>query len=452
MKSMYINNRKKEDEERRDLPIKTREIIYNRDQMADRAKTNVKPPNAGPSIAGNDKTAIKYGNYNFDPDVNYMQLMIDAEKSGNYNLAKYYENMRNAKIAGGFGGVYKPTNIYNYKSQYGDKISQLRDDIENYEDFSYNPEKDQNYINLANVYHKNAQRAQNNALAQAAAMNGGRLSSNAIIAASLGYGDQMSQLEGEIPQLREAAYNMYLNKKADKRAMLNDYINAEALDYGRWNDELNRRYGITRDTIADTKDTRNYNTSVDNYNREFAFNEKNADREFELKTQQVNHSIEQALKNDAVVQSQLVGYVTDEASKILGVPVGTPTLQAIEAFKSRQLQAVGLMGDMPSSVAVEYGVNSGPTLDSKALAETSRINSAKINSEYTPVNYGGETYGNEDYIESNSSNDLTNAVLEFISNNSDLPPSKLLSKAKSDAKTLGYDVNEFLDELEKQLS
>lgn len=441
MKSMYINNRKKEDEERRDLPIKTREIIYNRDQMADRAKTNVTPPNAGPSIAGNDKTAIKYGNYNFNPDVNYMQLMIDAEKSGNYNLAKYYENMRNAKIAGGFGGVYKPTNIYNYKSQYDEKINQLREDIENYEDFSYNPEKDQNYINLANVYHKNAQRAQNNALAQAAAMNGGRLSSNAIIAASLGYGDQMSQLEGEIPQLREAAYNMHLNNKADKRAMLNDYLTAESQDYSRWNDELNRRYGVTRDTIADTKDERNYNTSVDNYNREYDF-----------KIKQFEYQVDQALKNEAVVQSQLVGYVTDEASKILGVPVGTPTLQAIESFKSRQLQAVGLMGDMPSSIAVEYGVNSGATLDSKALSETSRINSAKINSDYTPVNYGGEIYDSGDYIESNSSNDLTNDVLEFISNNSDLPPNKLLSKAESDAEALGYDVNEFLDELEKQLS
>ncbi len=159
----------------------------------------------GPAIAKDDSHNINYGNFDFDPNTDYMAKRIEAEKAGDFNAASYYERMRNSKIASGFGGKYQPTYDLNYKSKYGEKISGLRDKLENYDSFSYDLESDENYNALKNVYHKNALEAQKNALAQAAAANGGRLSSNAIIAASLGYGNKMSQLEGEIPQLRQAA-------------------------------------------------------------------------------------------------------------------------------------------------------------------------------------------------------------------------------------------------------
>lgn len=342
--------------------------------------------NMGPGIARNNSAMIDYGNYSFDPDTDYMALIIEAEKNGDYNAARYYENLRNAKIAAGFGGVYQPTNYYNYQSEYDDKIADLRSKLENYEEFSYDPEGDDNYKNLANVYHKNALDAQSNALAQAAAANGGRLGSNAMIAASLGYADQMSQFEGEIPGLRQAAYNMYLNDKADLRNSMNDYINAENQAYNRWADDLERRYGFSRDEIADAKEERNFNRGVFESDRGFdrgVFESDRgfdrgvfeSDRTYDLADREMTNvekvsdaEINNMLRSSAMQESMMVGYITAGAAKQLGIPEGTPIADVV-------IQIADRLGVFPDEVAKKLGFESGgPTLDAKALAETIKMN------------------------------------------------------------------------------
>jgi len=426
MKSMYLDDEKKfktEDEPK--IGFGAQKMLDYKQQKEEDAKTSYSPPNMGPRIAGNDKTAIRYGNYNFDPNTNYMQLMIDAEKRGDYNAARYFENMRNAKINAGFGGIYQPTNYYNYQSKYDDKIADLRGQLENYEDFSYDIERDGNYKNLANVYHKNAREAQKNALAQAAAANGGRLGSNAMIAASLGYADQMSQLEGEIPGLRQAAYNMYLNKKADLRNTMNDYMNAEAQYYGRWNDDYNRRYGISRDQIADNK-----------YDREFAMQDK-----------QVQANLEATLKNDAVQASLLIGKITPEAAELLGIPEGSPTYEALGNYYQRQMQLAGLMGNVPDSLAKEHGFSSGgPTLDKIILDEEIKANNFNYNSNSNSSSSAYYPSSSVDYgIVGNSQ--LTNDISNIINEN----PDDLIGAVEEYAKENGIDRDEAMDELGRLL-
>ena len=198
-----------------------------------------------------DDEKIRVGNYDIDPNEDYMSGYNKSLAVGDLNAAAEYERKRNAKIEAGYGNGYSPTYNLNYKSKYDDKIEALRGDLENYKKFSYDPMKDDAYKSLVGVYNKNALNASKNAMTQAAIQNGGRLSSNAMVAASLAYGDQMSQLQAEIPQLREAAYNMYLNEKNDKRNLMNDYISAENENYGRWSDNYNRMYQNARDLIGD---------------------------------------------------------------------------------------------------------------------------------------------------------------------------------------------------------
>lgn len=228
-----------------------------------------------------DDEKIRVGNYDIDPNEDYMSGYNKSLAVGDLNAAADYERKRNAKIEAGYGNGYAPTYNLNYKSKYDDKIEALRGDLENYKKFSYDPMKDDAYKSLVGVYNKNALNASKNAMTQAAIQNGGRLSSNAMVAASLAYGDQMSQLQAEIPQLREAAYNMYLNEKNDKRNLMNDYISAENENYGRWVDNYNRMYQNARDLIADNQqreeldyrkatDLRDFNEDVRRYNQDFA--------------------------------------------------------------------------------------------------------------------------------------------------------------------------------------
>lgn len=318
------------------------------------------PPNMGPAIAKDDKFNIKYGNYDFDPNTDYMALINEAKSKGDYNLAAYYENMRNAKIASGFGGKYQPTYDFNYKSQYADKIADLRKQYENYEEFDYDIEKDDNYKELANVYHKNAMEAQKNALAQAAAANGGRVGSNALIAAQLGYGNKMSELEGEIPQLRQLAYNMYLNDKADLRQSMNDYISAEATDYARWNDDYSRRYNITRDRLADAKDDRNfeYGKSIDDRNYDYQLNRDAVGDYWREKTYGDDK------RAQALSESQAIGYYTPEAADYFGVEVGAPTLDTKNNDNAVAIALMQSMGYIPDEYAKRFGLSSGgDTLD-----------------------------------------------------------------------------------------
>lgn len=222
-------------------------VNYNSYNKKDDDDYGYEAPNMGAPIANN----MKYPNETFEPNVDYQQRYDDALAQGDFIGAGKAERQRYNKIAGGYGGIYQPTYNLNYNSKYGDKIATLRDNLENYRAFKYDPTKDDAYNSLTRVYSQNAEKAASNALAKAAAANGGRLSSNAIIATDLAYQDKMGQLEAEIPQLRQAAYNMYLNEKSDVRNLMNDHINAENENYSRWNDNYNRLYQNARDLVGD---------------------------------------------------------------------------------------------------------------------------------------------------------------------------------------------------------
>jgi uncharacterized membrane protein YgcG len=258
------------------------------------------PVAGGFYLPGESRYKTPPSNHDIQPNTNYMQDMLNSEKQGDFNTSAYFERMHNQKINDGYGGGYAPTNFYNYNSKYGDKISQLMSDFENYEDFRYDPADDESYQSLARVYRKNARDAATNAMAQVMAANGGRGGSNAVIASNLAYQNKMAGLEAEIPALRELAYNMYLGKKNDLRESLNDYIYQDQTDYGRWQSDLERR--------------------IDN--EKYLYDRQNAEAQntYNRKTTE-----EKELYNRALERTMQFGVVVSpEDAAILGVAVGTP--------------------------------------------------------------------------------------------------------------------------------
>jgi hypothetical protein len=287
--------------------------------------------------------------YNWDEDYNYMQGKQDAEANNDLFTAAQMEADRNRKIDAGYGGGYEKTNDYNFGSKYDNKLDDLRRQRENYEDFSYDPYSDDAYKSLAKVYSRNAERATANALAQAAAANGGRVSAGVGTAAALAYQDKMAQLEAEIPALRNAAYQMYMDKYNRMGESLNDYMNADATDYSRWSDRYNRLYQGMRDRVEDAR----MNSYYDTINQSTRF-------------------------NDQLNAAKWLGQATEQSAPLLGVAPGTYGFDAQDAFANRQLQYGMQIGRIPASVLSAYGFDTKGIADANGFVNTADLSNAQL--------------------------------------------------------------------------
>ena len=317
---------------------------------------------------GRWETESQYNAHSVDED--FMAKMQEAERRGDFASAAYWEKVRNEKIGLGYGGQYSPTYKYNYNpSDNKAKADDIRERLMEYDKFDYDPQNDAAYKALTNVYHKNAKAASENALARAAAANGGRLSSNAIIAANLGYQDKMAGLEAEIPQLRQAAYNMFRDEKNDLRQLGYDYENAEDANYSRWADEysrlVNSGLNARQEQRLDSQEGR-----LDRQEQRYDNQEARLDRQ-EERTDKLNERTFKAQDfSDALSLSQNLGYVTDGLSALTGVPANTPFNSTKEFLTMLQYNTQSTLGKFEPEWLAENGMSyneDGTTLGTKEL-------------------------------------------------------------------------------------
>ena len=146
-------------------------------------------------------------------------------------------------------------------------------DIVNQKEFTYNPENDPTYDVYAKAYEREGRRASANALAQAAAMSGGRPSSTAVMAAQQAGNYYASQLADMIPTLRQNAFAEYQS-------------------------DIDAKYDILG-ALKDRQDTE-YQKTLDEENRK------------------------RLAVQDALSKYQILGYATPDVAAILGVPEGIP--------------------------------------------------------------------------------------------------------------------------------
>ena len=166
-----------------------------------------------------------------------------------------------------------------YQSGYQDRISQILDEMDNYRDFDYGPaptynnryqetldellgqvqnygpftwskEEDPAYSAYAKQYRREGQRATADAMAQAAALTGGQVSTAAATAASQAGDYYAGQLADVIPQLYENAYQRYLSDYSLLADQLGQVQQAEQLDYAKYLDELGQ-YNADRNLSYD---------------------------------------------------------------------------------------------------------------------------------------------------------------------------------------------------------
>jgi len=140
-----------------------------------------------------------------------------------------------------------------FKSAYSEQIAALVQKAQdNTANFKYDPMTDASYQALAKEYAKLGDRANENTIANQAALTGGRASSYAVSAAAQAQNQYNQALTDKIPELERLAYDRF---NADRNYGLNLLGTMKSLDdsaYSRFTDQRNFDYQQGRDNVADS--------------------------------------------------------------------------------------------------------------------------------------------------------------------------------------------------------
>ena len=150
-----------------------------------------------------------------------------------------------------------------YTSKYQSQIDALANQLLSRPAFSYDPEKDSTYQQYKTSYTRQGQRAMTDTLGQVSARTGGLASSYAQSAGQQTYDNYMAALADKIPELKQLAYEMYLDEGDTLRSNLSMLQGLDNTDYGRYADQLSQ-YNTDRNfAYGMYQDDRNYNYQLD---------------------------------------------------------------------------------------------------------------------------------------------------------------------------------------------
>jgi len=139
-----------------------------------------------------------------------------------------------------------------FKSAYSEQIAALVQKAQdNTANFKYDPMTDASYQALAKEYVRLGDRANENTIANQAALTGGRASSYAVSAAAQAQNQYNQALTDKIPELERLAYDRF---NADRNYGLNLLGTMKSLDdsaFNRFTDQRNFNYQQGRDNVAD---------------------------------------------------------------------------------------------------------------------------------------------------------------------------------------------------------
>lgn len=149
-----------------------------------------------------------------------------------------------------------------YQSQYGDQIQNMIDSLLNRDKFNYDFSTDPLYQQYAERYQQQGRMAMKDSMAESAALTGGYGNSYAQQVGQQTYQTYLQGLNDKLPELRDAAYQMYVNEGDTMRGNLGMLQTQDAADYGRY-----------RDGVGDWQNERDYlyslynDMSANEYNR-----------------------------------------------------------------------------------------------------------------------------------------------------------------------------------------
>ena len=209
----------------------------------------------------------------------------------------------------------KLTNREPYKGQYQGKIDDLLNEIQNREEFTYNPASDPTYQAYSEKYRNEGNRAVQNVLGSAAAMNGGQLSSYGLTAAQQAQNAYAAEMSNVLPQLQQMAYEMYQDEGNAMYQNLSALMNQDDRAYGRYLDEGNALYQNLSALM--NQDDREYGRYLDELSIDQSilstlmeqnnvdYNRHQNDYTNELNQWQLNYGVDRDVLNDQRYENEL---------------------------------------------------------------------------------------------------------------------------------------------------
>lgn len=197
----------------------------------------------------------------YDMNTDYMALMNEAARRGDYTAAYNYENQRNAKITGealdtpttSTYARYNPDVRYKYDPTQDENYMRLKNQqdaiferIMNMGEFNYDAENDPLYQQYRRQYMRQGQQAMRDTMGQAAALTGGYGNTYAQRAGEQAYEAYLSRLNDVMPELYGEAYNRYRTQRND---LLAEYQLAQGnanTAYERGREDWSTRLGLER--------------------------------------------------------------------------------------------------------------------------------------------------------------------------------------------------------------
>lgn len=196
-----------------------------------------------------------------------------------------------------------------YQQERADTLAQ----IQSRKPFSYDPEKDPTYQQYKAQYERGAQQAMQDTMGQVMTRTGGLASSFAQTAGQQSYNATMAQLADKVPELRQLAYQMYLNEGDRLRSDLQMYDSLDSSDAARWHstvlnpflsdrayakDVEDTLYSRGRDALADSRYEREYadqRAELDYQHGRDALADSRYDQEWDYKTKLDQEARDKAL-------------------------------------------------------------------------------------------------------------------------------------------------------------
>lgn len=174
-------------------------------------------------------------------------------------------------VEGGARGVHSsPTHMTSpqwtptYAAERADTVSKIKSRAP----FSYDPEKDPTYQQYKQQYERGAAKAMEDTMGQVMARTGGLASSFAQTAGQQSYNATMAQLADKIPELRQLAYQMYMDEGDRLRSDLQLYDSLDSSDASRWQATVLYPFQTDRDYAKALDDTL-YSRGQDALNRQW---------------------------------------------------------------------------------------------------------------------------------------------------------------------------------------
>lgn len=194
-----------------------------------------------------------------------------AGYSGGANGGAYNRFVDDADSGVHMSGVHmtSPTWTPSYEKERSATLSKLQSRAP----FSYDPEKDPTYQQYKAQYERGAQKSMQDTMGQVMTRTGGLASSFAQTAGQQSYNATMAQLADKIPELRQLAYQMYMDEENRLRSDLQMYDSLDTSDASRWQatvlspfqsdrayalDVDNTLYSRGRDALADKRYEQEY--------------------------------------------------------------------------------------------------------------------------------------------------------------------------------------------------